>query len=359
MATGALYALSALGVLVVYRSSGVLNLANGAFAMVAGYTCYSLSDGFGLPGLVAIVLAAAVACLLSFLVFVVVMRPLAERSTLTRLVATLALYLVVQSVILMIYGPFNKVPTSFLPTRPVDLLGIRVGLDQVIILVLATVITAALWAVYRYTRFGLATTAVSENPRALASLGRDVDVVRAANWAVAGLLGGVAGVFIAPITQLTPGSFLLFLAPSLAVAVLVFWGRSLPGRSFVTERLPRVGSGQVRPGLVALVTVVLVALAYTVFDDSLVLGSIVLGSVALIALSQVLITGYAGQLSLVQMSMAGLGGLIAAQCSCRWPSRQWPSSRSASSSACPLSGPAGRRWRSPRSLWAWRSTGWC
>jgi ABC-type branched-subunit amino acid transport system ATPase component/branched-subunit amino acid ABC-type transport system permease component len=362
MATGALYALSALGVLVVHRSSGVLNLANQAFAMVSGYLLYSLHDDLGMPAAVAVLAAIAVSCLLSLIVFFAVMRPLSKASTLTRIVATLAVYLIVQSAVQLVYGPFIKVPTRFLPTRPVSLAGVTVGFDQLLTMLIGVVVTACLWAVYRYTRFGLATTAVSENPRALAALGHTVGTVQALNWLVAGFLGGLAGVLIAPITQLTPGSFLLFLVPSLAaavlggmrsfpvtlvagmltgavqvlcaryvdipgardgvpyvviIAVLVILGRNLPGRGFVSERLPRVGSGRVRAVPVAALLVTIVVLGYLVFDDSLVLGTVVLAAVALIALSQVVITGYAGQLSLAQMTMAGIGALVAGQVAVR------------------------------------------
>ncbi len=363
IATGVLYALSALGVVVVYRSSGVLNLANGAFAMMAGYAMFSLHDSAGWPPAVAAVVAVGVSCLLALLIYFAVMRPLNSASTLSRLVATLAVYLVAQSVIQLIFGPFTKVPTAFLPTAAISIGGISIGWDAVITIMIAIAITAALTLVYRYSRFGMATTAVAENPRALAALGHDVGRLRAMNWLVAGLLGGVSGVLIAPITQLTPAGFLPFLVPSLAaavlggmrsfpitmvagmcigaaevlcaryvhiagvrdalpfvviIAVLMLRGKSLPGRDFVSEHLPRVGSGQLRVVPICVAVAAVAVLAYTVFDDSLVLGSTVLGAVALIALSQVVITGYAGQLSLAQMSMAGVGALCAAQVSVAW-----------------------------------------
>lgn len=358
MASGSLYALSALGVVVVYRSSGVLNLANGAFAMVAAYTTYSLTDQAQVPVLLGVMIAILASILLSLAVYVLVMRPLASSSTLTQLVATLAVYLVAQSTIQLIYGPINKVPNVFLPTRSVDLLGVKIGADSLITVATGVVMTALLWTVYRYTKFGMATTAVSENPRALSALGISVDAVRATNWVVAGLLGGVSGVLIAPITQITPFTFLLFLVPSLAAAVvggmtsfpvtlaagmvvgaaevltaryvdftgvrdavpfiivmivLAVRGDALPGRGFRTEMLPRVGSGAVRPVRTTIAVVALTAAVYFFLEDSLVTGTIVMAAIGIIALSQVVITGYAGQLSLAQMTMAGIGGLIAAQ----------------------------------------------
>ena len=360
LASGALYAVSALGIVVVYRSSQVINLANGALAMTGGYSLYLLRDTLGLPVVAAVPLAVLASCALSALVYVLVIRPLAKASTLARLIATLAVYLVVQATVQLIFGPVNKVPLPILPIDSIQLGGIALGADQLIIIATGILLAAVLWVVYRFTSFGLATTAVSENPAALAALGRSEERVRAANWMIAGLLGGTAGVLIAPIIQLTPGSFMLLLVPSLAAAVLggfrsfpltlvagmaigavqvlsaryipvpgvrdavpfvilivvlLLLGKSLPGRNFVTERLPRVGSGQIRPLVVVLVLGVVAVLTYTVFDYAWVMGAVVLGGVAIVALSQVLITGYAGQLSLAQMTMAGLGGLVAAQAS--------------------------------------------
>jgi sulfate-transporting ATPase len=362
LASGSLYALSALGIIVVHRSSGVINLANGAFAMISGFTFWGLTSEWGLPGGLAVVAAIALAAAVSMVAYFVAIRPLSGGSNLARIVATLAVYIILQSGVLLIFGPINKIPKSFLPTEAVSLggIGIGIGLDRLIIIVVAVAVTAGLWAVYRFSRFGLATTAVAENPRALSALGHNIEVLRAVSWGVAGALGGIAGVLIAPITQLTPGVFILFLVPGLAAAimggmksfpvtlvagmllgaaqvlvsryvpfpgakeavpflviivVLVAMGKALPTRNFVNERLPRVGSGHIywRPILLAVVVVWIAA--YYLFSTNLVIGTAVLAAVAIIGLSQVVITGYAGQLSLAQMTLAGLGSLIAAEAS--------------------------------------------
>lgn len=360
VATGSLYALSAMGIIVVFRTSGVINLANGGFAMVSGYTFFALSAQLGLPASVAVGAGIAVAALLGLTVYVVAIRPLEAASGLARIVATLAVFIVLQSVMQIIFGPVNKVPESFLPTAPVRVLGVAIGTDRLIIIGIVIGLAALLWVFYRFTIMGLATTAVSENPRALAALGRGVESLRAVSWTLAGALAGVAGVLIAPITQLTPTMLLGFLVPSLAAAimggmrsfpiallsgmvlgavqvltsryvpipgasdalpfvviviVLVVFGRSLPLRNFVNERLPRVGSGRVAWVPVTLATLVIVALSYTVFNSNMVAGVTTLAATAIIAISQIVVTGYAGQVSLAQMSMAGLGGLVAAHVS--------------------------------------------
>jgi branched-subunit amino acid ABC-type transport system permease component/ABC-type branched-subunit amino acid transport system ATPase component len=362
LASGSLYALNALGIIVVNRTSGVINLANGAFAMLAGYLLWSITAGAGLPAWLAVLVAIVATVALALVVYLVVIRPLEKASSLARIVATLAVYIVISSVIQLIFGPVNKVPTSFLPTQALSLFGVQLGLDRLIIIGFSIVVMIALWAVYRFTSFGLATTAVSENPRALAALGHRVEWVRAGSWMVAGALGAIAGLLVAPITQLTPTIMLLFLVPSLAAAiiggmrsfpvallagmllgaaqvlvtrfvvipgaadavpflaiviVLVGLGRSLPIRSFVNERLPRVGTGRIAWIPVIIAFLVIIALALTVFDSNLIAAVSVTAAVGIIALSQIVITGYAGQLSLAQMSMAGVGGLAAALASSR------------------------------------------
>ena len=363
LATGSLYALSALGLVVVYRSSNVINLANGGLAMVAGYTMWGIKDALGLPAWLALPVAIGAAVAVSFAMYWLAIRRLSGASSLAKIVATLGVYLVLQSLVQLIFGPFAKIPAPFLPVSAVDIAGIHIGLDQVLIIVLSIVITAVLWAVYRFTRFGLATSAVSENPRSLAALGRSVDGVRAGNWIIAGFLGGVAGVFIAPIVQLNAGVFLLFLVPGLAAAViggmrsfpitliggmalgavqvlvtrfvplpgmaetipfiviivvLVILGRALPVRGYVSERLPRVGSGAINLRLVLPLTVVVLLVAYFLFDPNLQVSVTIMAAAAILGLSFVVVTGYAGQLSLAQVTIAVLGALIAGQTMVLW-----------------------------------------
>lgn len=360
MATGSLYALSALGINVVNRSSGVVNFANGAMAMTSGYLYWLISSEGGLPTWIAVIVAVLGSTVLSTLVYLLAIRPLSGASALARLVATLGVYIVLQGLVMLIFGPVNKIPVGFLPTQAVGVLGLSIGLDRVIIILGAIALTVILWVVYRFSRFGLATAAVAENPRALSALGFRVELVRAGSWSVAGLLSGLAGVLIAPITQLTPTVFIFFLVPALAAAivggmksfpitliagmllgavqvlvlryvpvpgmsdavpflliivVLVVFGRGVPSRSFSTERLPRAGTGRIYVVPIVLATLLAIVLAFTILTPNMVLGIAVLGSVAIIGLSQVVITGYAGQLSLAQMTMAGLGGLVAAQVS--------------------------------------------
>src|ERR1700730_13538849 len=128
---GALYALIAAGLVTVYRGSGIVNFAQGAFVMVGGYLDYELTTGVGLGFWPAMILTVAATALLGAFVQLVVLRPMRNSSPLTR---------------------------------------VPIGLTDVIIFVIGLVITAVLWAVYRFSPFGRLTSAVAENQRATASL---------------------------------------------------------------------------------------------------------------------------------------------------------------------------------------------
>jgi ABC-type branched-subunit amino acid transport system ATPase component/branched-subunit amino acid ABC-type transport system permease component len=356
---GALYALIAAGLVTVYRGSGIVNFAQGAFVMVGGYADYEFTTRAGLGFWPAMILTIAVTALLGALVQLVVLRPMRNSSPLTRVVATLGLLITLQAAAALHYGHQVLAVPSYLPTRSVDILPtVPVGLNVVIIFVVGLIITALLWATYRFSPFGRLTSAVAENQRATAALGHSPDTIAVVNWMIGAGLAGLAGVLIAPITFLEPNQLALLVVPAIAaalvgnfasfplaflgalvvgigeslttkyvsnpgwsdsaafliiIAVVLIRGRGLPLRSFVLDRLASVGSGRVRiiPLLVAY------ALLMVLLGRVLPVGWILPTTVTLVAmffcLSILVVTGYGGQLSLAQYVIGGLAALLTAQ----------------------------------------------
>ena len=357
LGVGATYALAALGIVLVYRGSGIVNFAQAGMAIVGAYTYNQLiQHGWAVgPAIAAGIVATA---LLGALVHNVVMRPLRGASPLIRLVATLGLLTAIQGGATIIYGADT---ISFSPplfsTANVNILGGTVPAEQLWLFAIAVALSAVLWAVYRFTTFGVVTSAVAENYLAASSLGRSPELVATVNWALGCALAGLAGILIIPITGLSVSQLSLLLYPALAgalvggfssfglalagglavgigqseltryvsaagwatafpflviVAVLVLRGKSLPLRSFVLDRLPAVGSGRVRPRvLVAVIAGVAVAIALSsnLWADA----EVITATGATIALSLIVVTGYAGQVSLAQYAFAGVGALVSAQ----------------------------------------------
>jgi ABC-type branched-subunit amino acid transport system ATPase component/branched-subunit amino acid ABC-type transport system permease component len=358
LATGAVYSMLAQGLVLVYRGSGVVNFAQGAMAMVGAYAYYQFSGRDGLPAWAGCVLALAVCAALGVLIHLLVLRPLRRSSALARVTATLGIMVALQAVATLVFGYNPLQLPSLLPLWNVHIVSQRlpVGVNYVIMFGIGVVLTAGLSLVYRYTSFGRATTAVAENHVVAASLAHSPDLVASVNWAVGSVLAGFAGVLIAPTVSLQPTTLVLLVVPALAAALLTqfrsFWGtllvalglgiasaeigfyvsqpgwataapfiavivvltirgRHVPLRSYVLDRLPRVGSGRIAPVPAAVLYVVAAALCLMSSSAWAVYITTNL-TIAIICLSTVLITGYAGQLSLAQAVLAGAGALAAA-----------------------------------------------
>jgi sulfate-transporting ATPase len=359
LGSGGLYALAAIGLVLVYRGSGVVNFAQAALGLAGGYVYYDVRVGWHAPSLVALLIAVAASAALGAAFHLLVMRRMRQASTLAKIVATLALLVVLQGIADLHYGVLPKLVPSMLPIGPVYIFGTAVGADRICIFGIVIVLTTLLWAIYRFTTFGVATSAVAENPSAAAALTVSPDLVAAVNWAVGGALAGIAVVFLVPITGLGSDNITLLVIPVLAAAVvgrfssfpittitgLVIgigqslvtyyvetpgWGTALPflmvtvvllvrgagvtSRGERSGRLPALGSGQIRP------RVVLLAVAGTLLCTWWLLGpswriAVQLQVIyAIILLSFVVVTGYAGQVSLAQMAFAGIGGMGAGWC---------------------------------------------
>jgi branched-chain amino acid transport system permease protein len=368
LGTGALIAGIALGVVLTYRGSGIINLATGAVAMVAGYAFWSLKTGFFfglvLPTAAALAATLVVALLVGLLMEVVAFRPLRAASPLAKLAASLGILLLAQAAMLLGFGTAAKPAPAVLPSGTVALLGVTVPVDRFILTGVVVAVALALAALYRWSRFGLATRAASENEAAALLAGLSPDQLSLVNTLLASLVAGAVGVLAASLVQLDSSALPLQIVPALAAALLarftsfgvacgaglgigmaqsltyyastqswfptdhgnplpgvqqllvfviiviaMFWrGASLPGRGeLVEKRLPSVPLPERlgRPAATATL-VCAVALVVLPYDFRQALINSLIG--AIIVMSYVVITGYVGQISVVQLALSGVAG---------------------------------------------------
>jgi sulfate-transporting ATPase len=364
LGAGACYGLAAQGIVLVYRGSGVVNFANGAVGMVCAFFFYNSRES-GTPTWLAFLLALLLGAAIGVGVHLAIMRPLRRAPALSRLIATLGLFTALYAFAVNRYGFNIRIVTKLIEPRPVEVLpDISIGRDRLVLLLVGVVLTIVLTLVYHRTRFGHATTAVAESRRATAAQGISPDRVAAVNWAVGSALGALAAILIVNLSGLQVVTLTLLIVPALAAAlvgsfrsfwltlfgglligimqseiaylqvklpdtdlagwgasvpflviiiVLVVRGRALPLRGDATERPPEVGSGRVRWALVVPAVAGVLALVLFVATGDVVSSVTTTSAVAVIALSLVVVTGYAGQLSLAQYALAGMGAWIAAK----------------------------------------------
>jgi branched-chain amino acid transport system permease protein len=370
LGSGALIAGIALAVVLTYRGSGIINLATGGVAMLAGYAFWALRTGeiggthFGTGP--ALLLTLVYTLIIGSLIEFVAFRPLRNAAPLAKLVSSLGVLLVAQAAMLLAFGTTQKPQPSVLPTKTVHVLGSTVPVDRFILAGIVIAIAIVLALVYRYTRFGLATRAVSENELNAMLGGLSANELSLTNTLAASVVAGAIGVLASSVTQLDTSSLPLQIVPALAAALLArltsfgvacaaglgigiinslidyfstkSWfptdhgvplpgvkeliafvfivfamflrGASLPGRGeLVEQRLPEVPKPQ-RLALPAIVFSLIVAVALIVlpFDFRQALINSLIGTV--MALSLVVITGFVGQISVVQLSLAGVSGFV-------------------------------------------------
>jgi branched-subunit amino acid ABC-type transport system permease component len=230
---GALIAAVALGLVLTYRGANIINIATGSLAMMGAYAYYGLSEGGYLygtwltlgpgpwPPWAALLGALAVSAGLGVALEFVVVRPLRQAAPLTKLLATLGVYLTFGSFIFLSFGADGQSPVSVLgPGLTVRVFEIPIRVEGLILALLVVIVAIALAAVYRFTRFGLATRAAAENDTNATLAGLNVNALSLVNVTVSATLAGLFGVLVAPITGLDPGTIPNVIVPALGAALL-------------------------------------------------------------------------------------------------------------------------------------------
>jgi len=374
LGSGAVYAALGLGLVVTYRSSGVVNLATGAIALYVAYTYAFLRQGMILdpvPGLnatpslgtgplgfwPAFLLSMAIAAVLGALLYLLIFRPLRAAPAAAKAVASVGILTIIGAILATGVGSNALSVTPIFPYHVYSILGSRVPGDRLwftgVVILIAIVLS--LW--FKFTRFGLATRAAAESEKGAFVTGLSPQRIALVNWALSTVIAGVGGVLIAPIVPLTPAAFSLFIVAALAAALvgnftkigvtviaalvigmlqseatylqgkswapesgltdlvplivillfLVVRGQELPSRGAIIQqtlgRAPRP-----RGYLLPAVFITVVGLLVLLVTEHSMRGAIITSFImAIIALSQVVVTGYSGQISFAQLTIAGVG----------------------------------------------------
>ncbi len=325
--------------------------------------------GAKLGFLPAAAIALAITALLGALLYLVVFRPLRDAPPLARAVASLGVMVVIQSIMAIAVGSAPVVVKAIFPVKRWEWGSLVVLSDRFYLAVTIVVVTVALSLVFKFTRFGLNTRASAESQTGAFVSGVSPDRVAMLNWMISAAIAGLAGILIAPISPLTPISYTLFVIPALAAALVGSFQYMVPavlaglGIGMLQAEalnlsgdyswMPSSGASELVPLIVILVVLTVTGQAMparggllrhplgraprprvvifpavvglAVGAAALVLTSgtwrnAVIGTfiAAVIGLSFVVVTGYAGQVSLAQLALAGAGGFTLSFLTVSW-----------------------------------------
>jgi branched-chain amino acid transport system permease protein len=225
---GAIYALVALGFGVVHNTMGIVNFTQVDFVSLGGMILYSALVTAGLPMAPALLVAVVGVTLVAILVEVAGVRPSRSESHLVLIFLTIGLSIILRGAMKIIWGKTRMAVPSLSGEAPLHLAGAAILPQTLWILALTTLAIVGLVLFFRKTSLGLAMRGVAANPEAAAVVGLKVWRVKAASFALAGALGGLAGCLVTPITTLSYDVGVLLGLKGFAAAILGGFG-SFPG----------------------------------------------------------------------------------------------------------------------------------
>jgi branched-chain amino acid transport system permease protein len=357
--TGSIYAVSASGLVVTYNTTGIFNFAHGAVGMILAYLFWQLWQGWHWPALLALAAVLLVAApLLGAVIERAVMRPLYGVSTNIRLAVTLGLLLLLEGAASSIWSQSNVyIMPEFFSGHQVSIGGVNLSYEQLITIAVAVAAALFLRLFFKRTRSGVAMRAVVDDPSLASLAGAPSGRIASYAWMIGVMFAGVAGILIAPSSNMSilplielvifgyaaavvgrlrsiPLTFLGAMILGIGNSMVVGYGpqsdvsdiqAALPmvmlfivlllipevrltvGR-VVRVRVPHVASATtnlVGGGLVLVAVVILSAVLTG--SDLLTLGTGL--TLSMLALSLTLLSGYGGQISLCQYTFLGLGAL--------------------------------------------------
>lgn len=202
--SGGLLALIALGFVLIYKGTGVINFAMGEFMMLGAYFFYTAHVMWGLDLWLALPATLAAVALAAALVERAILRPLAGQPVISVLMATIGLASALHGGAEAVWGGRNYEMPALLPRKPLIVGDVLIPGQLLWSFLLAAVVIAAFTLYFRYSRTGIAMRAAASDPVTAYVLGIDVRRTQRLTWVFAGLVGAVAGIVVASMTSLSP-----------------------------------------------------------------------------------------------------------------------------------------------------------
>jgi branched-chain amino acid transport system permease protein len=199
IADGAILALVALGFVLIYKSSDVINFAQGELLMIGAYLTFMTVQQFGLAWPLGVVLAVALAAGVGVAIEQLVLRPLIGEPAISVIMVTIGLSALLRAIIGMIWSFEPQALPGFIPREPVQILGATVGANRLWAIGLSVLLLALLTLFFRRSNEGVAMRAVADDQQAALSMGISVTHVWAVSWAIAAVTAAVAGILLASI----------------------------------------------------------------------------------------------------------------------------------------------------------------
>jgi branched-chain amino acid transport system permease protein len=213
VAAGGIYASLALALVLIYQAMGLINFAQGEFAMFSAFICFALLDGAQVPYALAVVLSILVAFAGAFVIERIVVRPFERGSPLIILIVTLALFEIANSVAGFIWGYQPRSFPSPFPARSINIGGVLISIQNAGIIGVSLIMLGLVYVLFNRTKLGLAMRATALYPEVSQLLGIRTGIMLGLGWGLASAVGAISGILVAPV---------IFLEPNMMQGVIIY-----------------------------------------------------------------------------------------------------------------------------------------
>ena len=204
LTNGAILALAALGFVLIYKSSDVINFAQGEFLLVGAYVIFAMIAQFGLHWTLGMTLTILAAIALGILVERLVLRPMIGEPIISVIMVTIGLSSLLKAIVSAIWGNLPKAFPPFIPSQPVRILGATIGADRLWAIVIAALLLGFFPYFFRRSKEGIAMRAVADDQQAALSMGISVKRIFAWSWSIAAATAAIGGALVANIVGVGP-----------------------------------------------------------------------------------------------------------------------------------------------------------
>jgi branched-chain amino acid transport system permease protein len=212
LALGAIYALIALGFVIVYKATDVINFSHGELMLLGAYLVYSFHNEAGLSFFIAVPMALAAMAAVGWLIERAILRRMVGEPVFAVVMITIGLAIVVRQIVTANWGYEEHILGDPWGATQVDVGSLRINMVSIVTILVAAAVLGLFFLFFRYTRYGVAMRAAAFDQEAALAVGIPVRRVHAVSWMIAAAIATIAGVFIA--------SFPSTLTPALGFAAL-------------------------------------------------------------------------------------------------------------------------------------------
>jgi branched-chain amino acid transport system permease protein len=217
---GSIYALVGMGFVIIYKSSSILNFAQGEFLMLGAYVCLAIFNGTRVPFAVAFLLTLAFSALLGVLMERILLRPMIGEPVISVIMLTLGLASVLRAVVQAIWGTDTRPYPDLFPTAPVQIGPLPVSQGYLYSVASVAVLLVLFSLFFKYTRAGIAMRATAFSQQVALSMGISVKRMFALAWSIAAVVSAVGGVLLGGVRGGVDGAFAFFGLKVVPVVIL-------------------------------------------------------------------------------------------------------------------------------------------